>query len=314
MSKKIAIRDAYGEALKELGAKNKNVVVLDADVSHSSKSSLFGAQYPDRFFNVGIAEANMVAMAAGMSTSGKIPFVNTFAAFMVLRGADPVRSLIAYTKLNVKLAGTYAGLSDSYDGASHHSIMDIAFMRALPNMTVVSVADAVETKKAVQVIAEYNGPVYLRLSRAEVPVIFDKNYKMEIGKGNLLKEGKDVTLIATGIMVARVLEAAKLLENKEKIDVRVIEIHTLKPIDVDIITQAAEETGALVTAEEHSIIGGLAGAVAEVIVENNPVPMERVGIKDTFAESGEYNSLLEKYGMGLKNIIDAVKKVMQRKK
>jgi len=314
MNKKIAIRDAYGEALKELGAKNKNVVVLDADVSHSSKSSLFGAQYPDRFFNVGIAEANMVAMAAGMSTSGKIPFVNTFAAFMVLRGADPVRSLIAYTKLNVKLAGTYAGLSDSYDGASHHSIMDIAFMRALPNMTVVSVADAVETKKAVQAIAEYNGPVYLRLSRAEVPVIFDKNYKMEIGKGNLLKEGKDVTLIATGIMVARVLEAAKLLENKEKIDVRVIEIHTLKPIDVDIIIRAAEETGAIVTAEEHSIIGGLAGAVAEIIVQNNPVPMERVGIKDTFAESGEYNSLLEKYGMGLKNIIDAVKKVMQRKK
>ena len=212
MSKKIAIRDAYGEALKELGAKNKDVIVLDADVSNSSKSSLFGAQYPDRFFNVGIAEANMVAMAAGMSTSGKIPFINTFAAFVVLRAGDPVRSLIAYTRLNVKLAGTYAGLSDSYDGASHHSIIDIAFMRALPNMTVVSVADAIETKKAVQAIAEYNGPVYLRLSRAEVPTIFDNSYKFELGKGMQLTEGNDVAIIATGYMVQKSLEAAEQLK------------------------------------------------------------------------------------------------------
>ena len=312
MSKKIAIREAYGEALKELGAKNKNVVVLDADVSSSSKSSLFGAQYPDRFFNVGIAEANMVAMAAGMSTSGKIPFVNTFAAFIVLRGADPVRSLIAYEKLNVKLAGAYAGLSDSYDGASHHSIMDIAFMRALPNMTVVSVADAVETKKAVQTIAEYNGPVYLRLSRAEVPTIFDDSYKFELGKGVQLTEGNDVTILATGYMVQKSLEAAKQLKEKG-INVRIINIHTIKPIDKELIIECAKETGAVVTVEEHSIYGGLGSAVAEVLIKEYPVPMEIIGIQDTFSETGAYELLLNKYGLCPENIINIVQKVMKRK-
>ena len=312
MSKKIAIRDAYGEALKELGAKNKNVVVLDADVSSSSKSSLFGAQYPDRFFNVGIAEANMVAMAAGMSTSGKIPFVNTFAAFMVLKGADPVRSLIAYTKLNVKLAGTYAGLSDSYDGASHHSIMDIAFMRALPNVTVVSVADAVETKKAVQTIAEYNGPVYLRLSRAEVPTIFDDSYNFELRKGVQLTEGNDVTILATGYMVQKSLEAAEQLKEKG-INVQVVNIHTVKPIDKELIIKCAKETGAVVTVEEHSIYGGLGSAVAEVLIKEYPVPMEIIGIKDTFTETGAYELLLKKYGLCAENIINKVQKVMKRK-
>lgn len=312
MIKKIAIRDAYGEALKELGAKNKNVVVLDADVSSSSKSSLFGAQYPDRFFNVGIAEANMVAMAAGMSTSGKIPFVNTFAAFIVLRGADPVRSLIAYEKLNVKLAGTYAGLSDSYDGASHHSIMDIAFMRALPNMTVVSVADAVETKKAVQTIAEYNGPVYLRLSRAEVPTIFDDSYKFELGKGVQLTEGNDVTILATGYMVQKSLEAAEQLEEKG-INVRIINIHTIKPIDKELIIKCAKETGAVVTVEEHSIYGGLGSAVAEVLIKEYLVPMEIIGIQDTFTETGAYELLLNKYGLCTENIINTVQKIIKRK-
>ena len=312
MSKKIAIRDAYGEALKELGAKNKNVVVLDADVSSSSKSSLFGAQYPDRFFNVGIAEANMVAMAAGMSTSGKIPFVNTFAAFIVLRGADPVRSLIAYEKLNVKLAGAYAGLSDSYDGASHHSIMDIAFMRTLPNMTVVSVADAVETKKAVQTITEYNGPVYLRLSRAEVPTIFDDSYKFELGKGVQLTEGNDVTIIATGYMVQKSLEAAEQLKEKG-INVRIINIHTIKPIDKELIIKCAKETRAVVTVEEHSIYGGLGSAVAEVLVKEYIIPMEIIGVQDTFAETGAYELLLNKYGLCTENIINTVQKVMKRK-
>jgi transketolase len=312
MSKKIAIRDAYGEALKELGAKNKNVVVLDADVSSSSKSSLFGAQYPDRFFNVGIAEANMIAMAAGMSTSGKIPFVNTFAAFIVLRGADPVRSLIAYEKLNVKLAGAYAGLSDSYDGASHHSIMDIAFMRALPNMTVVSVADAVETKKAVLTVAEYNGPVYLRLSRAEVPTIFDDSYKFELGKGLQLTEGNDVTILATGYMVQKSLEAAKQLKEKG-INVRIINIHTIKPIDKELIIKCAKETGAVVTVEEHSIYGGLGSAVAEVLIKEYLVPMEIIGIQDTFTETGAYELLLNKYGLCAENIINTVQKVMKRK-
>jgi len=312
MSKKIAIRDAYGEALKELGAKNKDVVVLDADVSSSSKSSLFGAQYPDRFFNVGIAEANMVAMAAGMSTSGKIPFVNTFAAFIVLRGADPVRSLIAYERLNVKLAGTYAGLSDSYDGASHHSIIDIAFMRALPNMTVVSVADAIETKKAVQAIAEYNGPVYLRLSRAEVPTIFDDSYKFKLGKGVQLTEGNDFTILTTGYMVQKSLEAAEQLKEKG-INVRIINIHTIKPIDKELIIKCAKETGAVVTVEEHSIYGGLGSAVAEVLIKEYPVPMEIIGVQDTFAETGAYELLLNKYGLCAENIINAVQKVIKRK-
>ena len=312
MSKKIAIRDAYGEALRELGAKNKNVIVLDADVSSSSKSSLFGAQYPDRFFNVGIAEANMVAMAAGMSKSGKIPFVNTFAAFIVLRGADPVRSLIAYEKLNVKLAGAYAGLSDSYDGASHHSIIDIAFMRALPNMTVVSVADAVETKKAVQTIAEYNGPVYLRLSRAEVPTIFDGSYKFELGKGVQLTEGNDVTIIATGYMVQKSLEAAEQLKGKG-INVRIINIHTIKPIDKELIIKCAKETGAVITVEEHSIYGGLGSAVAEVLIKEYLVPMEIIGVQDTFAETGDYELLLKKYRLCTENIINTVQKVLNRK-
>lgn len=312
MSKKIAIRDAYGEALKELGAKNKDVIVLDADVSSSSKSSLFGAQYPDRFFNVGIAEANMVAMAAGMSTSGKIPFINTFAAFVVLRAADPVRSLIAYTKLNVKLAGTYAGLSDSYDGASHHSIMDIAFMRALPNMTVVSVADAIETKKVVLAIAEYDGPVYLRLSRAEVPTIFDESYKFELGKGVQLTEGNDVTIIATGYMVQKSLEAAEQLKEKG-INVRIINIHTIKPIDKELIIKCAKETGAVITVEEHSIYGGLGSAVAEVLIMEYIVPMEIIGVQDTFAETGAYELLLNKYGLCTENIINTVQKVMKRK-
>jgi transketolase len=309
-----SIRDAFGRALVKLGEKNEKVVVLDADVSTSTRTAFFQDKFPDRFFNFGVAEGNMMDVAAGLALVNKIPFVSTFSCLASLRALEQIRTSIAYPKLNVKIVGGYSGLSDSKDGPTHHSVCDLAIIRSIPNMTLIVPADAIETEKAVYQIAQYEGPVYLRLSRAELPILFDQNCKMEIGKGNLLKEGKDVTIIATGIMVTRALEAAKFLKKEEKIDVRVIEIHTLKPIDVDIITQAAEETGALVTAEEHSVIGGLAGAVAEVIVENNPVPMERVGIKDTFAESGEYNSLLEKYGMGLKNIIDAVKKVMQRKK
>ena len=252
--------------------------------------------------------------AAGVALVGKIPFVSTFSSLASLRALEQIRTSIAYPKLNVKIVGGYGGLSDFKDGPTHHSICDLAIIRSIPNMTLIVPADAIETEKAVYAIAQYVGPVYLRLSRAEVPVIFDENYKMEIGKGNLLKDGTDVTLIATGIMVVRVLKAAKVLEKEEKISAKVIEIHTLKPLDVDIIIRAANETGAIVTAEEHSIIGGLAGAVAEVIVEKKPVPMERVGIKDTFTESGQYNELLEKYGMGIEHIIVAAKKVVKRKK
>jgi len=309
-----SIRDAFGQALVKLGEKNENVVVLDADVSTSTRTIFFHNRFPDRFFNCGIAEGSMMDVAVGLALVGKIPFASTFSSLASLRALEQIRTSIAYPKLNVKIAGGYGGLSDFKDGPTHHSICDLSIIRSIPNLTLIVPADAIETEKAVYASAEYEGPVYLRLSRAEVPVVFNENYKMEIGKGNLLKEGKDVTIIATGIMVARALEAAKLLESEEKIDVRVIEIHTLKPIDVDIIIQAAEETGAIVTAEEHSIIGGLAGAVAEVIVENKPVPMERVGIKDTFTESGQYNELLEKYGMDISHIIEAAKRALKRKK
>jgi len=309
-----SIRDAFGRALVKLGEENEKVVVLDADVSTSTRTTFFQDKFPDRFFNLGIAEGNMMDVAAGLALVGKIPFASTFSSLASLRALEQIRTSIAYPNLNVKIVGGYGGLSDFKDGPTHHSICDLAIIRSIPNMTLIVPADAIETEKAVYAVAQYVGPVYLRLSRAEVPLIFDKNYKMEIGKGNLLKDGTDITLIATGIMVARVLEAAKVLEDEEKIDARVIEIHTLKPLDVDIIIRAADETGAIVTAEEHSVIGGLGGAVAEVISENKPVPMERVGIKDTFTESGEYNELLEKYGMGIKHIIDAARKVMKWKK
>jgi len=308
-----SIRDAFGRALVKLGERNEKVVVLDADVSTSTRTAFFQNKFPDRFFNFGVAEGNMMDVAARLALVGKIPFASTFSSLASLRALEQIRTSIAYPKLNVKIAGGYGGLSDFKDGPTHHSICDLAIIRSIPNMTLIVPADAIETEKAVYAVAQYEGPVYLRLSRAEVPVIFDENYKMEIGKGNLLKDGTDVTLIATGIMVVRVLKAAKVLEKEEKISAKVIEIHTLKPLDVDIIIQAAGETGAIVTAEEHSVIGGLAGAVAEVIVEKKPVPMERVGIKDTFTESGQYNELLEKYGMGIEHIIVAAKKVMKRK-
>jgi len=313
MAEMKAIRDAYGEALREIGRENRDIVVLDADVSASTKSAIFAKEFPDRFFNVGIAEANMVAMAAGLATLGKIPFVNTFAAFMVIRAGDPVRSLIAYTDLNVKLAGAYAGLSDSYDGATHHSIADIAFMRAMPNMTVVSVADAVETRLAVRAAVEHKGPVYLRLSRAEVPIIFDESYKFKLGEGVQLTDGSDVTIIATGYMVQKALEAAENLKVKG-IKARVVNIHTIKPIDRKLVIKCAQETGAVVTVEEHSIYGGLGSAVAEVLSKEYPVPMEIIGLEDVFTESGDYEQLLKKYGLSAENIGSKVEDVIKRKK
>jgi transketolase len=311
---KRAIRDVYGETLAKLGAENKDIIALEADVGSSSKSIIFGKEFPERYFNVGIAEANMVAMAAGFATTGKIPFANTFAAFMVLRAADPVRSLIAYTNLNVKLAGTYAGLSDSYDGASHHAIADIAFMRSLPNMTVISISDPVEAELATRAAAEYKGPVYLRLSRAEVPVVLDKaTYRFKIGKGVTLVEGSDLTIVATGYMLIKALAAAEKLSAKG-IKARVVNIHTIKPIDADLLVKCARETGAIVTVEEHNVYGGLGSAVAEVLVKNSPVPMEFVGIEDTFSESGDYEKLLDKYGLSEANIITRSEKVLKRKK
>lgn len=312
MSSNKAIRNAYGEAIAKLGKENKDIVVLDADVASSSKSILFGNEFPNRFFNIGIAEANMVAMAAGFAAAGKIPFVNTFAVFMILRAGDPIRN-IAYSNLNVKLVGTYAGLSDSYDGASHHSIEDIAFMRALPNMTVISVADAVEAEKAVKAIANYKGPVYLRISRAEVPIIFDDSYIFKIGQGEQLKEGRDISIIATGYMVQKALIAADLLK-MEGINARVVNIHTIKPIDRNLIIKCARETGGIVTAEEHNVCGGLGSAVSEVLSKEYPVHMEMIGVEDIFTESGDYEEVLEKYGLSPLNIISKVKNVLNRTK
>ncbi|MGI5851919.1 MAG: transketolase family protein [Caldicoprobacterales bacterium] len=311
MGIEIAIRDAYGEALLNLGRKNDKVVVLESDVGNSSKSILFGREFPNRYFNVGISEFNMVTMSAGFASEGFIPFVNTFAVFMTTRGGDPIHSLIAYDRLNVKIAGTYAGLSDSYDGASHHAISDIAFVRSLPNMTVVSVSDAVETAKAVEAITEYDGPVYLRLSRAPAPVIFDDEYDFKIGKGVVLKEGRDVTIIATGTILHNALEAAEILQ-KDGIEARVVNMPTIKPIDEELIIKAAKETGAVVTVEEHSIYGGLGSAVAEVLSKNHPTPMEFVGVKG-FAESGDYSQLLEKYGLDPKTIAEKAKLAIMKK-
>lgn len=312
-AEKIAIRDTFGQALLELGRENDKVIVLDADVSHSTKTIKFKEKFPDRFFNIGVAEANMMNIAAGLATTGLIPFVSTFSFLACLRAGEQVRTSIAYPKLNVKIAAGYGGLSDSYDGVTHQSVCDIAIMRSMPNMTVVVVADAPETKMAVKAIAEYEGPVFLRLSRAEVPVMFDENHKFKIGKGNFLRKGSDITLVATGIMTAKALEASEQLE-KEGINTRLIEMHTIKPLDEKILIEAARETGAIVTVEEHNIYGGLGSAVAEVLIKDNPVPMETIGIPDTFAESGGYEELLDKYGMGVSHIVKSARKVLKRKK
>jgi transketolase len=313
MAESRSMRQAYGEALVELGAANPNVVVLDADVSASTQTWMFREKYPQRFFNVGVAEANMVDVAVGLALAGKIPFANTFAFLIALRAAEQVRTCVAYARTNVKLVGSYGGLSDAFDGPTHHSICDLAVLRSLPNMTVVVAADAVEMKKAVSAVAEHDGPVYLRVSRAEVPVIFDERHEVHIGQGVTLREGGDVTLIGTGIMVGRCLEAAKVL-GREGVDARVIEIHTLKPIDEGLIVQAAQETGAIVTAEEHTIIGGLGAAVAEVLGSQCPVPILRVGLADTFAETGPYEALLDRYGMGVTHIVANAKEAVARKK
>ncbi len=310
MSVEIAIRDAYGEALRKLGQRNEKIIALEADVGGSTKSAVFGKAFPERYFNVGISEMNMVSMAAGFATEGFIPFVNTFSIFLASRGLDPIQSLIAYDSLNVKLAGTYCGMSDSYDGASHQAMGDMASLCAIPNMTVVCVADAVETEKAVFALAEHPGPVYLRLSRAPAPVIFDDNYEFKIGKGITLRDGGDITIIANGIVLHKALEAAEILD-KEGIQATVVNMPTIKPIDRELIIKCAKKTGAIVAVEEHSIYGGLCSAVAQVLAEEYPVAMEMVGVSE-FAESGDYEQLLEKYGYGPASIVDKCKKAMKR--
>jgi transketolase len=313
MADKIATREAYGNALAEFGSDTR-IVVFDADLSKSTKTDNFRKIYPERFFNMGIAEGNMMASAAGMASCGKITFASTFAMFAAGRAFEQIRNSICYPRLNVKIGATHAGLSVGEDGASHQAIEDIAIMRALPNMTVISPADAVEAKYAVKAAIEHEGPVYLRLGRLSVPVIYDEtDYKYELGKGIELSEGSDVTIIATGLMVHGALEAKSLLL-QEGINARIINIHTIKPIDIDIIVKAAKETGAIVTAEEHSIIGGLGSAVTEVLAEHYPVPALRIGVQDKFGKSGKPDMLLEMYGLTAADIVKKTKEVLKMKK
>ena len=314
MSKKIATREAYGKALAALANTNENVVVLDADLSKSTKTADFKAVAPERFFNMGIAEGNMMGVAAGLSTCGKVPFVSTFAMFAAGRAFEQIRNSICYPKLNVKVCATHAGLTVGEDGASHQAIEDISLMRGVPNMVVINPADDIETEAAIKAVAQMEGPCYVRLGRMAVSRVNDEaNYNFVIGKGITLAEGNDVAIIATGIMVEAALEAKEELA-KEGLNARVINIHTIKPIDEELIIKAAKETGVIVTAEEHSVIGGLGSAVAEVVSENCPVPVLRVGVKDTFGESGKPNELLEKYGLTSKDIVNKVKKALELKK
>lgn len=307
-----ATREAYGEALKKLAEINKNVVVLDADLSGSTKTSEFKKVSPDKFFNVGIAEQNLIGTAAGLAIGGKIPFASSFAMFAAGRAFEIIRNTVAYPKLNVKIAATHAGLTVGEDGASHQAIEDISIMRSIPNMTVINPADCIEAEQAVLQAAEFVGPVYIRLGRAGVEDIYDENYKFEIGKGVELKQGSDITIIATGLMVQKALKSADELL-KDGIAARVINIHTIKPIDKDIIIKAAKETKAIVTAEEHSIIGGLGSAVLEVLSDECPVLLKRIGVNDTFGESGKPNDLLNKYGLTENNIIAAAKELVNKK-
>jgi transketolase len=311
-SEPISMRKAYGEALIEIGKARGEVVVLSADVSNSDHSGMFEAVFPERFFNVGIAEPALVDVAVGLANAGKIPIANTFAFLFATRALEQVRTHLCYGQANVKLAGAYAGLSDSFDGPTHHSITDLAIMRCLPRMTVVVPSDPVAVKKLLPQIVDWNGPVYFRLCRNEVPTILEEAYSPQIGKGVLLQEGTDLTVIGNGVLLSRCIRAVEQLA-REGISARLVELHTLKPLDEDLIEQAARETGAIVTVEEHSIIGGLGSAVAEVVVDRFPVPVERVGLKDTFAETGPYDQLLDKYGMGIEDIVKAAQRALERK-
>ena len=311
---KIATREAYGKALAEFGAQYPNLVVLDADLANATKTNTFQKAFPERHIDCGIAECDMMGIAAGLSTVGKIPFASSFAMFAAGRAYEQVRNSIGYPHLNVKIGATHAGITVGEDGASHQCLEDIALMRVIPGMVVINPCDAVEARAAVQAALEYVGPVYLRFGRAAVPVINDNdNYKFEIGKGVVLENGTDVTLIATGLMVPDALEARKILA-EQGISAHVINIHTIKPIDRDIIVKAAAETGAVVTAEEHNIIGGLGSAVAEVLAEECPTPLERVGVQDVFGASGKPYALLEKYGLDAKTIVEKAKEAIARKR
>ena len=305
----IYIREVYGKTLVELGHENEDIVVLDADLTVSTKTNLFGKEFPDRFFTMGVSEQDMMATAAGFALTGKRPFASTFAVFATGRAWEHVRQSIAFPNLNVKIVATHAGLTVGEDGATHQALEDICLMRVLPNMKVIVPADAVETKQAIKAVFEDYGPVYVRLARAKFPTIFNDKYEFKIGKAQILRDGGDVAILAAGIMVNEALEASRMLE-KEGVDACVVNVSTVKPIDTDTIVNVARKTGYVITIEDHNIIGGLGGAVAEVLSENCPVPLKRMGMQDRFGRSGDGLKLLEYFGLKAKNIVQSVHEVM----
>ncbi len=310
---KVATRDAYGKALVELGEKNPNVVVLDADLAAATKTGGFKKAFPDRFFDTGIAESNMMGVAAGLATTGYTVFASSFAMFSAGRAFEQVRNTIAYPHLNVKIGATHAGISVGEDGASHQCCEDIALMRSIPGMVIINPADDVEARAAVLAAAEHDGPVYMRFGRLAVPRIFDEDYKFEIGKAVTLKEGTDVTIIATGLMVNEAIQAAEQLE-AEGVSVELINMHTIKPLDKEAVVKAAKKTGCIVTAEEHNVIGGLGDAVCDAVCEAEPVPVVKVGVEDTFGKSGPAVDLLHVFGLDAKNIVEKAKNAISKKK
>ena len=305
MEERKATRQSYGEKLAELGSKNKEIVVLDADLSNATKTSIFAKKFPERFFNIGIAEQDMMGTAAGLATFGKIPYVSTFAMFAAGRAYDQIRNGICYPNLNVKICATHSGITVGEDGATHQMLEDISLMRGLPNMTVISTSDDVQTKWAVEAISKINGPVYLRLCILDTPLIYEKNKTFELGKAVQIGEGTDATVFATGIVVAEALLAKKELE-KQGINIRVIDIHTVKPIDREMIVKCANETNKLISIEDHSIIGGLGSSIVEVLSEECPKKLIRMGIKDEFGKSGKARELLDYYGLTAEHIIKQV--------
>ncbi len=312
MADKIATREAYGNALAELGEKY-DFVVLDADLAAATKTGVFRKKFPERHFECGIAEGNMMTVAAGIASTGMIPFVSTFAMFAAGRAFEQVRNSIGYPHLNVKIGATHAGISVGEDGATHQCNEDIATMRTIPGMTIINPADAIEARACVEAAINHDGPVYMRFGRLAIPTLYGDDYKFELGKGVMMSEGKDVTIVATGLMVHKALEAKELLKN-EGIDAEVINIHTIKPLDRDMVIKSAQKTGCVVTAEEHNIIGGLGSAVAEALSETCPVPVLRVGVEDQFGRSGKVPPLLELYGLTAENIVAKAKAFIALKK
>ena len=312
--KKIATRDSYGNALVEMGRKYKNLIVLDADLAAATKTGVFRKEFPERHIDCGIAECNMAGIAAGLSTTGKIPFISSFAMFVAGRAFEQIRNSICYPHLNVKIGATHGGISVGEDGATHQCNEDIALMRSIPGMVVINPSDDIEAKAAVEAAIQYEGPVYMRFGRLAVPILNDRSdYKFEIGKGNVMKEGKDITIIATGLTVVASLEAAEMLE-KDGISTKVINIPNIKPLDTELIISAAKETGKVITVEEHSVIGGLGSAVCECLCEKAPTPILRIGIQDTFGESASATELLKKYGLSAEEIYKKAKEFQKNNK